>query len=98
MHKTKTTARPKAVASGKLRFGSLEVDCYVLDNGQRVISQKGILGVLTGHKRGGWDQYLSKLPEKYGAIKGVTSISFDSPNGLAVGRDAMFLVDLCGWA
>lgn len=44
--------KPRAVASGVLQFGAIEVDCYVLDNGKRVLSQRGIIGVLSGRNTG----------------------------------------------
>lgn len=88
--------KPKALVSGVLQFGPIEAECYVLDNGMRVLSQRGIIGVLTGVKDGTLERRLSKLPEKYSALGSVPSIEFELSNGVvAIGRDAMFLVDLC---
>ncbi len=89
------TSRSKSIAFGVLTIGGMELDCYVLDNGKRVLSQRGILGVLSGRKAGDLKAYLNKLPEKYCGLTADASIEFDSPTGTAIGRDAMLLVDLC---
>lgn len=91
-------------AEHPLRIGDIEIGCYVLDNGERVISQRGLqtslgmtvsggaqrmLGVLTTFERKGIDtKDLSARIE--------TPIKFKPPNGpLAHGYPANVLADLC---
>jgi hypothetical protein len=44
---------PKAQYEGILRFGAADVNCYVLSDGQRVISRTSATTALSGVKRGG---------------------------------------------
>jgi hypothetical protein len=43
---------PKATHAGTLRIGEIELPCFVLENGKRVLSQNGMAGAL-GMTRGG---------------------------------------------
>lgn len=97
-------SRPKAITTGVLSFGGVEVDCYNLDNGRRVISQRAIVRVLTGtgHKagrdRGDLRQYVARIPhesaEKLVATR--SEVEFVLPSGTtSIGRDAEWLIDLC---
>jgi hypothetical protein len=70
----------KAEAEGMLPIGDLEIPCYVLEDGTRVISQRGMqstVGMSTGGGReseGGAHriaQFASKLELKYSKHKGV---------------------------
>ena len=99
-HPTKTTAplnRPRAIASGTI-FGN--VDCYVLEDGSTVLSQRGMLrglrGEIDGHERGDLGQYLARLPEKYSAIATATNLEFIRPDGgVAIGRPSHDFVAMC---
>lgn len=89
--------RPRAVASGTI-FGN--VDCYVLEDGSTVLSQRGMLrglrGATDGHERGDLGQYLARLPEKYSAIATATTFEFIRPDGgVAIGRPARDFVAMC---
>jgi hypothetical protein len=86
----------KAVATGVLTFGTSEVDCYVLEDGQRVISTKGIQAGIGASKNGHLDRLLDKLPEKYRPDSVRPSIEFVLPTGgVASGRDRKAFVDIC---
>src|SRR6266545_6041732 len=37
---------PRAEHAGRLRLGSIELHCYVLDDGRRVFTQQGMLNAL----------------------------------------------------
>lgn len=50
---TKQPAIPSAKWFGSLQMGDVEVPCYVLDDGRRVISRTGATDVLTEKKGGG---------------------------------------------
>ncbi|MBY4639676.1 P63C domain-containing protein [Gluconacetobacter entanii] len=90
-----------------LRIGSLEIPCYVLEDGTRVITQTGVLNAMQLPNRGGaegrtrlarffdgkvFSPYLSKeLSESTNA-----PIKFRTPTGaLAYGYRAEMLVHLC---
>lgn len=45
---------PKAAYEGKLKIADIEIDCAVLDDGTRVLSQRGV-GRALGRKHGGLD-------------------------------------------
>ena len=49
---------PKATHWGELEIGAQTIPCYVLDNGQRVFSLKGIVVGLTGTEGGQLAEYL----------------------------------------
>jgi hypothetical protein len=87
------------IATGVLFDGAAE--CYVLDDGRRVISQRGILRALRGSGNGGGPgnadlaRFLGRIPERFRHFEAVPEIEFDSPTGVANGREGRFLTDLC---
>jgi len=97
-------ATPRAVSTGAIRFGEAEVDCYNLDDGRRVISQRGVVRALSsggpggGRDRGDLLRYLERLPTESSAILAAPSaeVAFVLPSGtVAHGRDAEWFIDLC---
>lgn len=91
--------RAKAVASGVLKFGNVEIECHVLEDGRRLISQRGIIaGIGAGTKSGDLARHISKLPDEFSPLALVKIVEFtkqDNP-AIVIGRDAAFFVDLCG--
>lgn len=87
-------SRPKATCSGQL-FNGL-VDCYVLEDGQRIISQKGAVRALSGGAEDGKiGRYLSRLPSRFAGLAAGPAVEFTPPNGgTAFGRDAEWFVDV----
>lgn len=82
--------RPRAVAAGVI-FGG--VDCYVLDGGRTILSNRGMLrglrGADCGPEKGDLGRYLARLPEKYSALSADPILEFETPEGhLAHGRSA----------
>ena len=81
------TRRPKALASGTLFEGS-PVECYVLDDGRAVLSQRGTLAALRGKSSGTGSadlgRYLARIATDSGPIE-VVPVSFDGPTGPANG-------------
>jgi hypothetical protein len=73
-------AQPKAIATGAL-FDGL-VDCYVLDDGRRVLSQRGAVRALTGGREGGqFGQYIERLPTKSSIESAGTNFEFERHDG-----------------
>lgn len=51
---------------GELKIGQFNIPCAVLSNEKRIIFQRELVGVLTGHKKGGIKRYIgAKNLEKY---------------------------------
>src|ERR1019366_6063272 len=90
--------RPKAIATGTLAHIGINADCYVLSNGIRVLSQRGILRALRGspgNETGSLGQFLGRLPDNSGLLSPGTELEFDLPNGAtALGRPAEWFIDL----
>ncbi len=83
---------PKVTHRGAIFNGLL--DCYVLDDGRRVVSQRGIVKALSGAEDGKLDRYLDRLPCRFAELKAGPEIEFQGPTGPAKGREAQWLVDL----
>lgn len=109
--KAEVAKLPKATHGSEdhpLRIGEIEIPCYVLADGRRVIAQRGMLTAMDMSQgtagRGGGDRIA-----KFASTKGITSrvsdklldvisnpISFVTPNGSrAYGYEATVLADLC---
>lgn len=72
--------RPKAIATGTLLD---TCDCYVLDGAVRVLSQNGLIRLLTNSavERGTLDRYLGALPSKYEYLAARANLEFTLPGG-----------------
>lgn len=104
-------AIPRAVCGGPNRplvIGSLEIPCFVLDNGQRVIHQRGMVSALGmsrgGSSRGGGDRLAHFVAQKAlfpfvsNELMQVTRrpLLFRTERGvLAYGYEATVLADIC---
>jgi hypothetical protein len=90
-----------------LRIGDIEIPCYVLENGQRVISQGGMLDALgispsptKGRSIGQLERFATGkrlrpfIPNRLVELVSAP-VLFKSPTGLAYGHDATLLADLC---
>lgn len=94
---------PKATHSGKLSIGGLEVDCFVLENGQRVLHKRGMAKAL-GMKSQGGNVFMKALSRKgLGSEispelrKNIDNpIVFDALRGdPGHGYEANILIDIC---
>jgi hypothetical protein len=85
---------PKATHRGTIFEGLL--DCYVLDDERRVVSQRGIVRTLSGRDTGALAPYLNRLPKRFAYLaSGADEVTFRTPEGAtAKGREATWLVDL----
>lgn len=95
-------------ADHPLRIGDIEIPCYVLEDGKRVLVRSGMLNALdlsegTADKRVGGDR-LQKFIETKGLRESVDQglsgaianpIRFKAPNGIAYGYEATILADIC---
>lgn len=91
-----------------LRIGNIEIPCFVLSDGRRVLHQRGMVGALGmsrgGSSKGGGDRLLHFVsgnaikPFISDELQGVTTIPirFKTPNGqIAYGYEAQILADIC---
>jgi hypothetical protein len=92
---------PKAIVTGTLAHIGINADCYVLSNGARVLSQRGIMRALTaGDGAPGGKDFGRMMARLQKNIRGLSvppgvEILFSLPTGgTAVGRDATWFVDL----
>lgn len=89
---------PHSQFSGKLKIGDLELECHVLNDGRRVFTQRVIVEAISGgRRRGDLGAYLNSnplIPKDFGRGR---EIDFRIPGlpGLAVGREATTLVEIC---
>ncbi len=88
--------KPYSWFSGNVNLGPLTLECHVLSDGQRVLTQREMVRALSGGRRSGnLTRYLDRNPlTKDGA--GAKPIEFAIPKGPdAIGYDATLLVDIC---
>lgn len=76
-------------------------DCYVLDDGRRVLSGRGMVRTLTsspenaGRESGNIGAYLARLPNGSALLASGAEIEFSLPGGgVAKGREATWFIDL----
>ena len=91
---------PIALFPGKLTIGNAEFSVYVLDNGKRVMAQREVVRVLTGHVKGDLTAYLrSQSLRPYIDVESISkqTIQFSIPGTqyLGNGYDAILLLDIC---
>lgn len=93
-------AIPSATASGKLPGN---VDCYILEDGQRVIAQRAILrslrnsGETSGVKDGNFARILARLQKRFAHLTSGAGVEFSIPwsqggAGRAIGRPPSLFV------
>ncbi len=93
---------PKATHQGELTIGNLTLDCYVLDDGKRVLSQGGMARSLGKDRSTNLAKFLSEktfdpaIPQDLIAMTN-SPILFTPPHGgqAAYGYPAAILVDIC---
>jgi len=91
---------PIALFPGKLNMGDAEFSVYVLDNGKRVMVQRQVVRVLTGHVKGDLGTYLrSQRLQPYIDLDKISqqTIQFKIPGTQykGIGYEATVLLDIC---
>ena len=97
---------PKATHKGVLKIGDMELECYVLEDGRRILHQRGVLKAL-GMSRGGSSHGGDRLAKFVGGkilksfhkkdlAVGTQPFLFRTPRGpVANGFEATILPDIC---
>ena len=94
---------PEALCEGDLVIGSVDIECYVLDNLKRVITKRGMAKAL-GMKSEGGNVFMRAMNRKGlgSVIEGELRGKLDNPlifkpltADLAHGYDATVLIDIC---
>ncbi len=87
----------KAIASGTLRFGDVEVGTYVLNNGSRMLAADGIERALAGESGpDALDRLVPFSGPRFARLCSTPIVRFPAPDGRSVdGRDRAFVVNLC---
>jgi hypothetical protein len=93
-------ALPVALFPGKLSIGNMEFSVYVLNNGKRVMAQRQVVRVLTGHIKGDLGTYLkSQSLQPYIDFEEISqqTIHFKIPGTQykGIGYEATVLLDIC---
>lgn len=91
---------PIALFPGKLTIGDAQFSVYVLDNGKRVMAQREVVRVLTGHVKGDLGRYLeSQSIRPYIDLEKISgqTIHFKIPGTQykGIGYEATLLLDIC---
>lgn len=75
---------PRATHSGRLKFANVE--CHVLDNGTRLVTQRGVVAALSGGRESGnLAPYIDRIPNKPGGFD-AGAIDFHLKTGQQVGH------------
>jgi hypothetical protein len=88
-------------SSGSLDAYGIPSDCYVLEDGRRVLSQRGVVRALTAGgesgvpRVGSVERYLARLPNKYAHLATCPTVEFTlSTGGVALGIEADKFVEI----
>lgn len=89
---------PFSMFAGKLHLGNLELECHVLNDLRRVITQREIVRVLSsGRESGALDRYIDNIPLDTSDLRAGPTVQFriTGTSNIGVGREATFLIELC---
>lgn len=90
---------PIALFQGKLKIGDADFIAYVLDNGKRVLTQREVVRLFTGHAKGNLDRYLraSNLQDYINEDLITHSERFVLPGShmQSNGFEAILILDIC---
>jgi len=93
---------PSATHTGEVAIAGTKIPCAVLDDGRRVVWQREVVGLLTGHKKGTLARYLQAsnlqpwAPEKFkNTTFDESAIVFEMNGTKAHGFEGEDIVDIC---
>jgi hypothetical protein len=88
---------PRAAHAGTLRFGEIEVPCFVLDGGADVLTARGITQIFAASKKGHLEGFVEAISPGSWGIFAASKVRFRLPesNAVADGYPGDVLVDVC---
>ena len=96
--KPQPPAAPLSLLTGHLKIGDLELECHVLSDHRRVLTQREVVRVLSGGRESGnLQRYLERNPLTQGKYETLPTIHFALPGSrlIATGYEATLLVEIC---
>jgi hypothetical protein len=92
---TATSDKPYSMFRGSLAIGDVELQCHVLNDGRRVLTQREVVRALSGGRVSG--SYLQNIPGYDVASLPARVIHFTDPGGSRVnhGFEATLLIEIC---
>lgn len=88
---------PYSLYPGTLQVGDIELECHVLDDGRRVLTQRQVVRLLSGGRESGnLSRYLKRIPT-FGEAFEVSPIEFMTPPRPqpAYGYEGTDVIDIC---
>jgi len=91
---------PIAIFQGKLKIGDAEFTCYVLDNGKRVLAQREVVRLFTGHAKGNLGRYLEahnlqSFINKNAILRQTVRFILPGTRLEGDGYEALLILDIC---
>jgi hypothetical protein len=90
---------PYSMFTGSLEIGDVTFECHVLNNHQRVLTQREVVRVISGGRiSGNLTRYLERNPLYNGEMLAGRTVQFRVPGAgsqAAIGYDAELLVEIC---
>ncbi len=89
---------PFSMFRGILRIGDVEMECHVLSNGARVLTQREMVRMLSGGRESGnLQRYIDRNPLTANNFELGPTVNFKVPGTsiIAIGHEATQLIDLC---
>lgn len=96
-----TTETPHSMFRGTLTFGDVAMECHVLNDHRRVLTQREVVRVISGGRESGnLSRYLQRIPLYEERLLDGRTIEFRPLGGsgateVAVGYEATHLVEIC---
>ena len=92
---TATSDKPYSMFRGTLAIGDVELQCHVLNDGRRVLTQREVVRALSGGRVSG--SYLQNIPGYDVASLPSRVIHFTDPGGSRInhGFEAALLIEIC---
>jgi hypothetical protein len=89
---------PVSLLRGTLQLGDIELECHVLNDGRRVLTQREVVRAISGGRESGnLGRYLDRNPLTTNDFKAGPVIRFKVPGAptTAIGYEATLLIEIC---